>query len=99
MIHNDRQLQKAVAYNQSVNFDTRTTVQAGDTIDLVTFCQANESHDSFDWQATIFQFAGGKTVRKWSSESDFSPLKITRLPPWAQLAQVLMMTNEFVFID
>ncbi|MEP3479345.1 MAG: PSD1 and planctomycete cytochrome C domain-containing protein [Fuerstiella sp.] len=99
MIHHDQQLQKKVAHNQSIKFDTRTTVQAGDTIDLVTYCQTNESHDSFDWQATIFQFADGQTVRKWSSESDFSPSKITRLQPWAQLAQVLMMTNEFVFID
>lgn len=99
IIHNDRQLQKKAAHNRSINFDTRTKIQAGDTIDFVTFCQANESHDSFDWQATMFQFAGDEIVREWNSESDFSPTKATRLPPWAQLAQVLMMTNEFVFID
>lgn len=99
IIHNNKQLQQKVAHHKSTKFDTRTTILAGDVIDFVTYCQANESHDSFAWQVNIFQFADGKTIHEWNSETDFSSSKTTRLSAWAQLAQVLMMTNEFVFID
>lgn len=99
VLRNNRLLQQNAAHNASVKFDTRTRIQVGDVIDFVTDCQANESHDSFDWQVTMFQFANEQSVRQWNSEADFSPSKGARLSPWAQLAQVLMMTNEFVFVD
>lgn len=99
VIHNNQQLQQKVAHDGSAKFNTKTKIETGDVIDFVTDCQANESHDSFNWPITMFQFADGKSVRQWSSESEFSSSKATRLSSWAQLAQVLMMTNEFVFVD
>lgn len=96
---NGRILQQQSSHNQTKNFDTRTQIKTGDQLNFVTFCQTNESHDSFEWPVTIYQFANGQSVREWQSEPEFTASKATRLQPLAQLAQVLMMTNEFTFID
>lgn len=96
---NGKIVEQQAAHNRSRKFDSRTDIKAGGRLEFVTFCQANESHDSFDWPVTIYQFANGQAVREWNSEADFSASKATRLSPLAQLAQVLMMTNEFTFID
>jgi hypothetical protein len=42
----------------------------------------------------------GKVHRVWNSEDDFRDQPgATRLDPWALLAQTLLLTNEFVFVD
>lgn len=99
VIHEGRVIQKQSVHNSAKGFDCRITVKAGQPVDFVTFCGSNESHDSFDWTVVMFQFADGKSIRKWDSEAEFSASPKTRLSPVAQLAQVLMMTNEFTFID
>ena len=75
-------------------------VKAGQYIDFVVDCRTNESHDSFQSKITIMQSVNQKMQRNWKSEDDFpdSP-EPGRMDAWSQLAQVLLLTNEFIFVD
>lgn len=75
-------------------------VRAGQAVDFVTDCGTNESHDSFLWQIKIQQNVDGKPVRTWKSDTEFSGgAAQTRLSAIQQLAQTLLLTNEFMFVD
>lgn len=75
-------------------------VAAGQSVDFVADCNVNSSFDSFHWRITVEQIIDGRVVRTWQSDRDYSPLQPgKRLSATAQLAQALMMTNEFVFVD
>ncbi len=71
-------------------------VQKGDTIDFVVDCLGNEAFDSFTWSPMIQSVDGKET---WNANTNFGPPPgppVTRL---TLLAQALMMTNEFIFVD
>ena len=75
-------------------------VKAGETVDFVADCGANESHDSFTWKIRIEQSVNGGLVRTWDSSAEFSSeAAASRLGAVAQLAQTLMLANEFMFVD
>ena len=75
-------------------------VQAGESIDFVVDCLSGPSHDSFDWTFSIRLEAAADTGRQaWSSAADFRGPRPDRLGRWERLAQVLLMTNEFMFVD
>ena len=75
-------------------------LKAGESIDFVVDCRGDESHDSFRSKFMITQSVDGKVLRSWNSEDDFRDQPgASRLDAWAQLAQALMLTNEFVFVD
>ena len=38
-------------------------------------------------------------MQLWHSANDFSGPAPPRLNPWEQLAQALLVSNEFVFVD
>jgi len=74
-------------------------VQPGDTIDFVVFCGENASHDSYRCSIKIRESTADSS-RVWNSVTDFSDRNELRVTDaWTQLAQVLMLTNEFVFVD
>ena len=71
-------------------------VSKGDTIDFIVDPIRNDGFDAFNW-APVIRKVGAKQA--WDSAKDFGhpeALKITRL---GLLAQALMMTNEFLFVD
>jgi hypothetical protein len=70
-------------------------VQSGDTIDFVVDCRDNNNSDSFAWSPTI-QAASGSS---WSASADFEGAPAPKLSPWEKYTQVLMESNEFVFVD
>lgn len=75
-------------------------VQAGQSIDFVVDCRTNEAHDSFQSKITILQSVNKKVQRNWKSEDDFpDTTEPGRMSAWSQLAQTLLQTNEFIFID
>jgi hypothetical protein len=81
-------------------------VRQGDTIDFVTDCLANESYDSFTWSPIIRFVANEKTApgerMEWSASNDFTDAARAlhpRLDAWQKYAQVLLMSNELVFVD
>jgi len=76
------------------------TVSAGQTIDFVTDLKGNLSHDSFQWPVEILFTRSDGTGRKSSvAKEEFAGPAPAPLDLWAQLSQVLLLSNEFQFID
>ena len=91
----------ATAHNSTESASVEAfDVTVGQNIDFVIDCRTNEAHDSFQSKIMITQFVGSKIQRIWKSDDDFrdSPGG-GRLSEWSQLAQALLLTNEFVFVD
>jgi hypothetical protein len=81
-------------------------VKEGDKIDFVTDCFGNVDYDSFTWSPDIRFLADGKTLpgqrMEWSALNDFADAAKAMHPAldvWQKYAQVLLLTNELVFVD
>jgi len=99
------------AHNKTI----RTTVPAvrvkkGDTIDFVIDDRGNGFYAGFRWapQATLVNSTDPKSSRPiaWSSKRDFPKPQLKRnvaksapFGRWEQFVQVLLMSNEFVFVE
>jgi hypothetical protein len=84
----------------------RVNVRRGDKIDFVTDCYGNEAFDSFTWSPTIRFLPNGKTTpgerMEWGASNDFTDAARALHPSldaWQKYAQVLLMSNELVFVD
>jgi len=84
----------------------QVNVRKGDTIDFMTDCLANENSDAFTWSPTI-QFVSANQPapgqqNEWNASNDFVEAARAKPPPldvWQKYAQVLLMSNELVFVD
>ncbi|MDA0837846.1 MAG: hypothetical protein O2857_08705, partial [Planctomycetota bacterium] len=65
-------------------------------LDFILDMQANPSCDSYHWRFTINSLSGNDS---WDSQGSFSSPPEATLKPWDQLAQALLLTNEFMFVD
>ena len=82
-------------------------VRAGDTVDFVTDLFVTQDHDSFAWAPVIKRLrpptgAAENGGGLWSAAADFSlkgATPVARLGVWEKLAQVLLLSNEFAFVD
>jgi hypothetical protein len=81
-------------------------VKQGDTIDFVTDCYGTVYFDSFGWAPTVRLMADGKTQpgqrMEWSAANDFdnaARVSHPNLGAWQKYAQVLLLTDELVFVD
>ncbi|MDB5390284.1 MAG: Protein of unknown function (DUF1553)/Protein of unknown function (DUF1549)/Planctomycete [Planctomycetaceae bacterium] len=75
-------------------------VEAGDSIDFCTDCRTSPNNDSFLWDFKLKLSAGTAGERTdWDSQADFQGPPPELLSPWERYAQVLLMANEFVFVD
>jgi Protein of unknown function (DUF1553) len=87
---------------QSTEIDA-VDVQPGETIDFVVDCRGSDNSDGFGWAPVIKtkQVAGSpkSMVQLWHAANDFSGPPPPRLSAWEQLAQALLVSNEFVFVD
>ncbi|PYK59886.1 MAG: hypothetical protein DME21_12310, partial [Verrucomicrobia bacterium] len=83
-------------------------VNKGDTIDFVVDFNANLNSDDFKWAPVIKSkeqptgASSGEYAGEWNGKKDFSgppepPPK--PLSPWEKYAQVLLLSNEFMFVD
>lgn len=79
--------------------------QAGDTLDFVVDIGDGLNSDQFLWSPRIMSGtsttgsggdAGGDL---WDAEKDFFAQPKSQLNAWEQLVQVLMLANEFMFVD
>jgi mono/diheme cytochrome c family protein len=72
-------------------------VKQGDTIDFIVEPGATDNSDDFTW-APLIQSEHGE----WDAKLAFSgppPARGAPLKAWEKYAQVLLATNEFVFVD
>jgi hypothetical protein len=82
-------------------------VKTGDSIDFIVDCRQSVTSDSFTWPVTIkmrtvSNVAGGDSTQEWDSQKDFAAPQAkpaAPLTPWEKYAQILLETNEFVFVD
>ena len=74
-------------------------VEAGDTIDFVVDCREESSFDSFVWSVEIQLDPPAAGRSKWNSVGDFGGPGPAPPSPWSRLAQALLMSNEFSFVD
>jgi len=86
-------------------------VKQGDSLDFVVDCAGDDVDDRFLW-APILTLTTGTTAPgksrfreagiKWSAQDDFTgPTEEVAHPltPWEKYAQILLLSNEFAFID
>lgn len=79
-------------------------VRKGDTLDFIVDIRDGLNSDQFLWSPKITQIgttgAGGdKANAVYDASIDFSSESESQLDRWQQLAQVLMLSNEFMFVD
>jgi hypothetical protein len=87
---------------QVVRLDAETringlAVEAGDTIDFVVDCRADVNSDSFTWAPSIRM-----GEEEWSAQAGFggpAPKAPPAMSPWEKYVQVLLESNEFIFVD
>jgi hypothetical protein len=76
-------------------------VQAGEAVDFVVDCVGDFAYDTFTWPVTLRMKLPGGEAKSWSSQGEFSgqgpPAPV--LTRWESLAHVLLMSNEFMFVD
>jgi hypothetical protein len=84
----------AVHHDKAELNNDAVEVKAGDTLDFVADIGSLLSYNQFLWEATITS-----SDATWDSQRDFENQGVTRLGPWEQLAQVILSSNEFVFVD
>jgi mono/diheme cytochrome c family protein len=82
----------------------RIEVKKGETIDFVAECRQSVDNDSFSWSPEVRTMNAGSqrgAAAVWNSQQDFGGPKETlkSLNPWERYAQVLLMSNELVFLD
>jgi hypothetical protein len=85
----------------------KVAVRKGDTIDFVVSPNTNNGYDSYTWMQKILMdqpdgTEGQSIVLSWDSRADYAgppPTPPAPLTPWEQVAQVLLMTNEFMYVD
>ncbi len=83
---------------------TSLTMKAGETIDFVVDIGGGLNSDQFLW-APVITLAGttgsggDQEGEQWDAKKDFPAPQVSELSPWEQLAQVLMLSNEFLFVD
>ena len=75
------------------------TVSKGDTIDFVVDIGDVLNSDQYLWSATITVVESDQPTIEWDSVKDFPSEQVKQLDGWQQLAQVLLSTNEFLFVD
>jgi hypothetical protein len=76
----------------------RIEVRRGDSIDLVVEPGKSGNHDSFSWSPE-FRLVEAQTPIAWNYEKDFRGPTPPAMNGWELAAQVLMMSNEFMFVD
>ncbi|MCB1278090.1 DUF1549 and DUF1553 domain-containing protein [Prosthecobacter sp.] len=79
--------------------------KAGDALDFIVDIDVALNSDQFQWSpqisaSTAIAGSGGDSVAEvWDARKDFGEQPKVSLNAWEQLAQVLMLSNEFMFVD
>jgi mono/diheme cytochrome c family protein len=80
--------------NSKAEANARIPVRAGDTIDFVVESKDDYDADKFTW-APVVELNG----RRFDARAEFRGPLAQPLTGWEQFAQVLLLSNEFAFVD
>ncbi len=99
-------LKEGVAQNAKAELKVeKLEVKAGDIIDFVADSRKDTNSDSFNWAPKVIYTAGeaGMPVygkKEWSAKADFGKEAAPqRLDAWEKYAQIVLLSNEVVFVD
>ena len=94
------ELEKWSAHGEETTTGTGTfEVKPGDTLDFVVSGCKDGSDDDFQWRLRLYPVDGAgqrAPVARWDSRADFRGVQAEIKQ---QLAQALMMTSEFIYVD
>ncbi len=91
------ELKAATVHKTNVEMNVENiAVEAGDTLDFIVDIGDNLNSDQFLWEPSIVT-----AERRWEAKPEFTgPMPAPDyLEPWEQYAQVLLLANEFAFVD
>jgi Protein of unknown function (DUF1549)/Protein of unknown function (DUF1553)/Planctomycete cytochrome C len=83
--------------NQAKTDPDLMLVQAGHKIDFVTDCIGNQDNDGFKWRIRLKYLDGAEEA--FDSNKELPEPINSPLNSWQQLAQALLASNEFAFVD
>ncbi len=96
-------LRQATVHNAESQLDIEElNIESGETLDFVVDYHQNLNSDQFRWAPTIEVLESSAVdapIRVWNAERNFAGTAMTALDSWAQLAQVLLLSNELMFVD
>lgn len=96
---NSGQLQSSAIHQKTIELNVDAlTLKAGDTIDFIVDIGDILNSDHYQWTATITEMGTGNST-VWNSQTDFPRSEQDTLSPLEQLVQVLLCSNEFLFVD
>jgi hypothetical protein len=84
---------------------------AGEILDFAVDCRETTTSDGFRWPLSIklldhaemlpvkAQIPSATAPKVWDAQADFKAPPPPKLQPLEQIAQALLMTNEFLFVD
>ncbi|HEX5472640.1 MAG TPA: PSD1 and planctomycete cytochrome C domain-containing protein [Lacipirellulaceae bacterium] len=89
-----------VTHSQAATTPPPIVVKKGDIIDFITDCRGGVDSDSFSWPVTLRLTISDKDAgHVCDSAGGFHGPIAPPLTRWQELAQVLLMSNEFAFVD
>ncbi|HEY1169977.1 MAG TPA: PSD1 and planctomycete cytochrome C domain-containing protein [Verrucomicrobiae bacterium] len=99
-------LKEGVAQNAKADMRVaKVEVKAGEIIDFIADSRKDTNSDSFNWTPKVIYTAGvdGMPVygkKEWSAKADFGKeVEPQRLDAWEKYAQIVLLSNEVVFVD
>ena len=75
------------------------SVVKGETLDFVVDIDMVLNSDQYRWTAEVLNAGESASPKKWDSAKDFLKKPAAQLTAWEQLAQTLLCSNEFLFVD
>lgn len=82
----------------------KVMVVAGEILDFTVDCRETTTSDGYCWAPVLRSLqmpeqASGSRKTVWDAQADFVAPPPPPLTPLEQMAQALLMTNEFMFVD
>ncbi len=91
-------LAKTAIHNKTEELNVATiTLEAGDTIDFIVDLNAGLNSEQHFWAPVITEVNALLTT--WNADRDFTGPPPVFMTNWEQLAQVLLLSNELMFVD
>ena len=95
-------VKQADVFNKTIGMSVdRLQVEKGETVDFLVDIGKGLNSDQYLWAPKIIEIdekveSGGSS---WNATEHFRGTPIRELDPWVAFAQVLISSNEFIFID